>query len=171
MATRSPLRMPMPRRAAAIDVVVEAVVGEVGGGAGEPAEGGWLPVEHAVPAAEPGELLGGSGPQAVGIFQRLPLQRLYRRVEDLHPTTSSERVGAGGAGARRQRYLSPARAGNRRAGGPWRGWWEGPAGGLAPGPQAGMNWCRTVSRPARASSDAIPPMIRPKNSRSLLGIM
>jgi hypothetical protein len=34
------------------------------------------------------------------------LQRAYWRVDDLHPTTSSERIGAGGAGARRQRYLT-----------------------------------------------------------------
>ncbi len=70
--------------AAALDVAVEAVVGEVGGGAAEPREGRRRPLEHPVPAAEPRQLLGRLLPQPVGVLQALPLDRTDRGADNLH---------------------------------------------------------------------------------------
>src|SRR5207248_5423250 len=69
---------------AGLDVAVEAVVGEVGEAAGEPAEGGELPLEDAVPGAEPGQLSGGAGPERFGVLGGLPAPPPDDRVDQLH---------------------------------------------------------------------------------------
>ena len=65
-------------------MVVDAVVGEVGLRATEPAKGGRLPVEHLVPLAEPREALGGSLPEGNGVFGCFAAQSVCDRVDCLH---------------------------------------------------------------------------------------
>src|SRR5207245_1884632 len=52
------------------DVVVDAVVREVGHPTGVPAECRRLPIQHALPLLEPRHLLGGTAPEALGVVGR-----------------------------------------------------------------------------------------------------
>ena len=79
---------------AAVDVVVDAVVGEVGLGAAEPAKFGRLPVEDFVPLAEPGEVFGGAFPEGYGVVSGFAAPPACDRVDCLHalsclPTNSA----------------------------------------------------------------------------------
>src|SRR5207244_10832665 len=79
---------------AAGDVVVEAAVGEIGLAADEPAEARPAPVEHLVPAPEPGQRLGGPGPERVGLLERLALPAADDRVDQIHDPASGLIAGA-----------------------------------------------------------------------------
>ena len=65
-------------------VVIQAVVGQVGFPVQEPAEVGVVPLENAVPLAKPGQLLGGVGPERLGVrlrpFEPLP----HDRIDQIH---------------------------------------------------------------------------------------
>jgi len=61
------------RSASRRDVVVNAVVGKIREPTRVPAKGRRLPVENALPLLEPGHLLGGAAPEALGVIRRLAL--------------------------------------------------------------------------------------------------
>src|SRR5690606_17311368 len=54
----------------------EAVVGQVGLAAHEPAGVGLVPLQHLAPALEPVERLGGLAPEALGVLERLAVEAL-----------------------------------------------------------------------------------------------
>ena len=72
---------------AAIDMVVDAVVGEVGLGAAEPLECGGLPIEDFVPLAEPGEGVGCALPEGYGVVGGLASPVACDGVDCLHFST------------------------------------------------------------------------------------
>ena len=72
---------------AAIDMVVDTVVGEVGLCAAEPLEDGRLPVEDFIPLAEPWQAFGGALPEGNGVFGGFALPAACDGVDCLHGLT------------------------------------------------------------------------------------
>jgi len=72
------------RARARLHVVVDAVVGEVRQAAAIPAERRRLPLEHALPLAEPGQRLCRASPEALGILGRLALPRRDLALQRAH---------------------------------------------------------------------------------------
>src|SRR5204862_5376762 len=66
------------------DVMVDAVVREIGAPAAVPAECRWLPVQHALPLLEPRQRLRGFAPEALGVLRRPALPRGDLRIERTH---------------------------------------------------------------------------------------
>ena len=69
---------------AAIYMVVDAVVSEVGSATAEPAKCGRLPVEYLVPLAEPGQAFGGALPEGYGVVGGFAAPSACDRVDRLH---------------------------------------------------------------------------------------
>src|SRR5258708_1202382 len=114
-----------------LDVVVDAVVGEIGAPTQIPAERRRLPVEDAVPLLGPPQLLGSAAPEAFGIVGRRSAPRGHRRERVPCRHAPIIRFGGGRSGG-------PARA--RRRPRPRRPAAHPPAPGAAPSRRVDRPW-------------------------------
>src|SRR5260221_14017323 len=73
--------MPTP---AALDVIVERIVGEIGLSADVPAEGGGRPFEDAIPCTEPGQLLCCLSPKCCWILPGISNPTLHHGTHKIH---------------------------------------------------------------------------------------
>ena len=95
------------RRATAVAVehmAIDGVEAEIRLAADEPAERRRLPLEHAIPLAEPRQIVGRSSPQGVGIAAPFVDPALNDRCDDAH---GWPRPGSGSGGRWRSLSSSP----------------------------------------------------------------
>ena len=88
---------------AAPHVAVERVPGEVRPPAHEPAELREAPLEHVLPALEPGQVLGGAGPEAFRVLASRGDPAADDRVHEVHGSSSPDALKLGSRKGARQR--------------------------------------------------------------------
>ncbi len=93
--------------AASFHVAVEAEPGEVRLGPAEPAERRGVGLEHAVPPTEPGQLAGGTGPEALVVRVGLAQIATNDRIREVHRRYSYRQT----SDCERWGYVRPRRPG------------------------------------------------------------
>src|SRR5687768_5439053 len=72
-----------------LDMVIEAIIGQVGVATDEPAKGRKLPFEDAIPGTEPMQRSGSARPKGIGLLLRLPAPAVDDGVDELASTHGS----------------------------------------------------------------------------------